>query len=121
MVEDIIKELNRIKGLGNVKLLEKEDIDVIRNLEEERNIGVLDCLERDFVLILTHDSSFRNPKSNIVREENGILFFPGVDFPEVSGKDVVSSCPCKEVHDFLIKKFNLKLKDEATLLIGFNL
>ena len=121
MVESIISKLKSVKGLDNVNLLEKEDIDIIRNLEEERNRGVFDCLEREFVIVLTHDSSFRGPKENIVKEENGILYFPGVNFPEIKGKEVISSCPCKDVHDFLVKKFNLQLEDEATLLIGFNL
>ena len=121
MINSIIDELNNTKGLNNVQLLKEEDIDIIRNLEEENNEGVFSCLDKEFTLMVTHDSSFREPAGEIVKEQNGNVMFPGVAFPEIKAKEVVSSSPKKEVHDYLTKKFNLFLKDEATLLIGLNL
>lgn len=120
MVNDILKELNDVKGLDNVYLLEEEDKDIIRNLEHENNEGVFSCLEKKFTLVLTHDSSFRDPISEIVEKKNGSIIFPGVGFPELKRENVISGSPCKEVHEFLIKKFDLNLKDEASLIIGFD-
>lgn len=121
MVEKIISQLKQVKGLSNFNLLHDSHKKKILELEESRNLGVKECLNRQFTLLLTHDSSFRPPTSSeVIKKENSITF-PPVSFPEVDAKDVVSSSPSKKVHDFLVKEFNLKLKDEATLLIGFNL
>ena len=117
----IIKTLKETKGLDNVNLLNEETRDIIRNLEEEHNEGVSTCLDRKFTVVLTHDSNFRDPVREIVREKNGKVLFPPIPFPEVKAQNVVSSSPSKEIHDFLVKEFKLILKDEATLLIGFDL
>ena len=78
----------------------------------------MDALKRPYTIVLTHDSSFRQPAGPIVVDNA----FPPVPFPEVKAKSVVSSSPSKKVHKYLIDKFNLSLnKEEATLLIGFEL
>ena len=56
MVNDILKELNDVKGLDNVYLLEEEDKDIIRNLEHENNEGVFSCLEKNEYLELIPQS-----------------------------------------------------------------
>lgn len=121
MVEKIISKLKQVKGLSNFNLLHDSHKKKILELEESRNLGVKECLSREFVLLLTHDSSFRPPTSSEVIKKDNKVTFPPIAFPEVEAKDVVSSSPSKIVHDFLVKEFNLKLKDEATLIIGFNL
>ncbi len=120
-VRDIISSLSEIEGLANINLLKEEDKDIIRNLESEENIGVLECLDKKFTIILTHNSSFRGPQGEIVKKENGKIIFPPVPFSEVDLQNVVSGSPNKDTHDFLVKEFNLALTDEATLLIGFDL
>ena len=108
-------------GLSNIYLLKEEDKDIILNMEEDENIGVKECIEREFTLVLTHDSGFRKPQGKIAKENNGKMIFPSVPFSEVNAKRVVSSSPGRDVHEFLVKRFNLGLKDDATLLIGFDL
>ncbi|MAF51237.1 MAG: hypothetical protein CMH64_04055 [Nanoarchaeota archaeon] len=120
MVRQIIKTLSETKGLDNVNLLKEEIKDIIRNLENDSNEGVISCLDRKYTLVLTHDSNFRDPVREIVKKENGEITFPPIPFPEVKATNVVSSSPSKEVHDFLVKEFNLTLEDDATLLIGFD-
>ena len=120
-MEQVLKKLRQVKGLANFNLLHDSHKKKILELEESRNLGIKECLNRQFTLLLTHDSSFRPPTSpEVIKKENSVLF-PPVPFPEVEAKDVVSSSPSKLVHDFLVKEFNLKLKNEATLIIGFNL
>lgn len=120
-VKIVMSKLHDVKGLGNIHILREKDRDVILNMEEEENHGVQECLDRQYTLVLTHTSNFRKPEGEIVKNEDGKIVFPGVKFSEVNAKDVVSSSPGKEVYEFLVKKFKLILKDEATLLVGFNL
>jgi len=119
-IKAIIESL-KSAGLSNIYLLKEEDKDIILNMEEDENLGVKECIERKFTLVLTHDSGFRKPQGKIVKENNGNMIFPAVPFSEVNAKRVVSSSPGRDVHQFLVKRFNLKLKDDATLLIGFDL
>ena len=121
IIANIIENLKKVKGLDNIILLNKKDFEFIKNNEEPRNLGVFECLKRKYVVVLTHDPSFREPEDKIVRIKDKKLIFPAVQFSEVKAKDVVSSSPGKKVHDYLVKRFNLRLKDDATLLIGFDL
>lgn len=120
-VRDVISSLSDVSGLSNVHLLKEEDKDIIRNLEDEENEGVISCLDKKFTLVLTHNSTFREPEGEIVKQENGKTTFPPVPFSEVNAKNVVSSSPNEDSHKFLVKNFDLNLNDEATLLIGFDL
>ena len=120
-MEQVIQKLKQVKGLSNFNLLHDSHKKKILELEESRNTGVKECLSRQFTLLLTHDSTFRPPTSPEVINKDNEVTFPPIAFPEVEAKDVVSSSPSKSVHDLLVKEFNLKLKDEATLIIGFNL
>ena len=120
MINDILKDLKKVKGLSNINLLNNKLKKCILDMEKKSNIGVLESLKRKYTIVLTHDSNFRKPEEKIVKRENGRIIFPAVSFSEVKTKNAVSSSPSKKVHDFLVKRFNLKLKDEATLLIGFD-
>ena len=120
-MEQVLQKLKNVKGLSNFNLLHDSHKKKILELEESRNLGVKECLNRQFTIILTHDSSFRPPTTPEVINKDNKITFPPIAFPEVEAKDVVSSSPSEKVHNFLVKEFNLKLKDEATLLIGFNL
>mgnify|MGYP001608487405 FL=1 len=120
-VRDIIASLSQVRGLSNITLLKDEDKDIIRNLEDEENEGVFSCLDKQFTLVLIHNSDFRTPEGEIVRKENGKIIFPPIPFSEVNAKNVVSSSPNKDTHEFLIKQYDFTIIDEATLLIGFDL
>ena len=107
-------------GLTNILVLDEETKDLIRELEDDVNLGVFECLNRDVCILATHDSSFRKPVDPQVLIEGKETIFPPVPFPELDGMFAVSSSPKKEVHDILVEKFGLELSDEATLLIGFD-
>lgn len=121
-IKKIIDDLNRINGLGNINLLNEKDRDIIRNLEEENNIGVIECIERRYVIVVTHNSNFREPEKDIVVQNGNGIIFPALEFPEIKADSVISSSPGINVHNYLRKKFNMNIDDEhATLLVGFNL
>ena len=115
----IMETLRGLSGLANVFLLTEEEKDIIRALELKENLGVHECLKRPYSIIFTHDASFRGPMGQIVKAEGKNVTFPPVPFPEVSGAEVVSSSPSEKVHQWLVERFRLRLKDEATLLVGF--
>ena len=117
-IKKIMDDLVLVKGLANIYILNKKDKKAIKMLEESRNIGVLEAIKKPCTLVLTHDSSFRQPTCPIVANDS----FPPVPFPEVKAKSVVSSSPGKKVHNYLVDRFKLNLDNkEATLLIGFKL
>ena len=117
-INSIINSLKQVKGLGNFNVLGAEDKLCILALEEERNIGVLQSIKMNHTLLITHDSDFREPAGPILINN----LFPSVPFPEVKAKSVVSSSPGIKVHNYLVNKFKLNLREEdATLLIGFDL
>lgn len=121
-IDNIIQKLGQINGLGNVRLLTNSHKQLILSLEEKNNHGVLECINREFTLLLTHDSFFREPAGDIVLQNDDKIILPPVAFPEVYGKNVVSSSPSAKVHDAMVEELGLNLREEeATLLIGFDL
>ena len=120
-LNEIIEKLKIIKGLANINVLTNQEIEAIESLEDRENLGVREAIRRSFVLILTHTSDFRGPHGEVALNLDGTILFPPVDFKEINANNVVSSCPGIKVHEYLVKKFNLNLKDEATLIIGFDL
>lgn len=116
-----IAKLQTIKGLSNINQLRAYDKKFIKENEDQNNLGVFECIKRKNTLVVTHDSTFRDPDSKISYEDHGQIYFPPVPFHEITGKDVISSSPGEKVHTYLVERFKLKLKNnEATLLIGFN-
>ncbi len=121
-IAKIRDKLNKIKGLRVLFTLEEEQKDIIRDLEEERNKGVFECLDREYTMLLAHDSSFRKPDKKIVKGKGKDIIFPGVPFHEVNAKNVVSSSPSGRVHRALMEMLHVHLDEEdATLLVGFDL
>ena len=76
IIANIIENLKKVRGLDNIILLNKKDFEFIKNNEEPRNLGVFECLNRKYVVVLTHDSSFREPEDKIVRIKDKKLIFP---------------------------------------------
>ena len=118
----IYDELKKVNGLSNVNVLSEDDIQSILDLEDENNLAVFECINRDICLCVTHDSNFRDPLMPLsIFDKNEEVMIPQ-PFPEILERDVVSSSPNEKVHEYLKMKFNLDLQnEEATLLVGFNL
>ena len=116
-----IAKLQTIPELSNINLLRAYDKKFIKQNEDPNNIGVLKSIERQFTLVVTHDSNFRGPDNKITIERNGSIIFPPVPFPELKGKNVISASPSSKIHNYLVERFKMHLKnEEATLLIGFD-
>ena len=120
-LNEIINKLKNVEGLANIHLLNIKDIKKIDELEDKSNLGVREAIRRSFVLLITHDYSFRDPYGELIVNIANKHILPPLAFPEIDANNVVSSSPNNKVHQYLIKRFKLKLKDEATLIIGFDL
>ena len=120
-MDKIKNSLRDVKGLNFLTFLCEEQKNFIRIFEETNNKGVLEALKREYVVLLSHDSSFRYPAEEIVIRTDGEVIFPPVPFPEIKAKNVVSSSPSRMVHNGLLAQLNLSLNpEEATLIIGFD-
>lgn len=123
--DEIIKKeseiLLNIQWIKEVFELSKDDRKFVFENEEDRNHGVYECLKRDIVFCATHDDTFRDPDAAIVFKFWKKVIFPAVSFHEVNEKNTVSSSPWLEVHNYLIKKLKNFHKDDATLLIWFDI
>lgn len=120
-IDQIIETLDQTPGLFSCKVLDTQDKEIVRELEESRNLGVFACLDRSVTLLVLHDASFRDPITPIVQTVKDELCFPPIDFPEVKAKHVVSSSPCGRVHRFLMERFHMHAnRSDASLLIGFD-
>ena len=120
-MEILIDTLKKLKGVTQVRVLDNTHKEELFLLEEERNLGVRECLKRKTVLILLHNSDFRDPIGSLVLKNKKSILFPPLPFPELGAKNVVSASPSKEVHTFLVEQYLLKKESElATVLIGFD-
>ncbi len=116
---DYLKSLNGLNDCAFINDYHKSELFRIILREEYANLGVFAALLRTHTLVVTHDSTFRQPCIPIVSKVGRNIVFPAVPFPELDMCNVVSSSPGFEAHEFL--KSIIKVKsDEATLLIGFN-
>jgi len=120
-VEEAVKTLVNTTGLANVKLLNKSKKKLIWNLEDDFNVGVRECLARKNVVFLTHNSEFRDPEEDIVKEKGETIIMPSIPFKELSHLNAISSSPSATVHRFMKGVLEMNLKDdEASLVIGFD-
>jgi len=120
-VEDALKTLENTTGLSNIKLLNKSKKKLIWDLEENFNIGVRECLAKKNVIFLTHNSEFRVPEEDIVKEKGETIIMPSIPFKELAHLNAISSSPSATVHEFMKGVLELGLKDdEASLVIGFD-
>ena len=117
----VINQLEAMKGLVQVKLVEERLKKKIERLEVKNNIGVFDCLKKERLAVLVHDSEFRDPPTSLVIKKKEELIFPSLPFKELKKVNAISPSPSKEVHQLLIRELKLKKHPEhATILIGFD-
>lgn len=123
--EDTIEKnkniLLNITWIKEVEILTNEDKKYIFENEEDKNHWVYECIKRQVTLVFTHDAKFRNADAPIVLKLWNKVIFPPVSFHEVKEKNVVSSSPWMEVHEYLSKKFKNLGEYDATVLVGFDL
>lgn len=121
IIDREIKVLLSIKWIKEVIALSEIDRQFIFEHEEDRNHWIYETLKRDVVLCFTHDDAFRDADAPIVLNRWSKVIFPPVSFHEVEEKNVVSSSPGLEVHNYLCKYFKNLDKDDATVLVWFDL
>ncbi|MDD2694286.1 MAG: hypothetical protein PHY14_05230 [Candidatus Gracilibacteria bacterium] len=121
LLEENIEILKDIPGITEVIELDATTREYIQGHEEIRNHGVHEVLRRNRVLCFVHDSEFRSASADITAKTNsGEVYFPGVPFPEVHGKDVISASPGSQVHTYLRNYFPYATDTDATVLVGWN-
>ena len=113
----IIIRLKSIKGLHKPRVLTKKERNSIRSLNSPENVGVEEVLNKKNVILVFHDSKFRNPPTEITKKFKDRAIFPSVPFKEIKG--AISASPNKGLHFKLINKTKVK-GDWASLLVGFN-
>ncbi len=97
--------LLKIQGMKEVVELTDADRRYIFEHEEERNHGVYECLRRQVLFAVTHDSTLRQPDEAIVMQAGEKVVFPVIDFYEIQRKKVSSSSPGLKIHEYLVPKF----------------
>lgn len=119
MQKKMLLLIRNIKGITGAEYLTEADRDVLWMAEEERNLGVFETLMRKHVVVATHDAALRPPAADIVVQRAERIVFPGVPFPEIPQKDVVSCSPGLKAHQYLETRITVA-GDDATLLLGWN-
>lgn len=119
----IIDDLDDVPGLYHAQILDRKEKELIMKIESKRNLGVAEAISRKYTVCVFHDSSFREPAGEIVSSVDGKRIYPGVPFPEVKARGVVSSSPGRKVHSWLRSNLYKGMtipKGHASLLIGFD-
>ncbi len=119
-INEVITKLLSIHWIKEAIPLNLEEKQHIKNNEEQRNFGVHEAIKREVTLAVTHDSNFREPDAPIVIEYWNNVIFPPVSFHEINQKNIVSSSPWVQIHQYLVPKFYDIDENDATLLIGFD-
>ena len=118
-LKDALALIEQTPGLKLLKVLSMQERMAIAAAEQQHNTGVHECLKKQHVLLVSHDSSFRLPPSAVMLENNQGIEFPPVAFPEIAA--AMSASPSEKVHHALIQNIEVALHpEEATLLIGFD-
>lgn len=116
-----LEHLLGIKWIVDGYILDDNDKRFVFENEEDRNHWVYETIKRKVVYCVTHNDKFRDPDAPIVFKYWNKVIFPAIWFHEINRKNIVSSSPWINVHEYLIKKLTKFDKNDATLLIGFDL
>jgi len=124
-MQDIIVQekqvLLSIQWIKEVVLLSDREKRYIFEHEQEKNHGVHEAIRRQVVFAVTHDSTFREPDEAIVLQAWWKVIFPSVEFHEIRRRNVCSSSPGIEIHNFLAPKFSHLSEHDASLIIWFDI
>lgn len=114
----MIQTLKSLPGIVDALEVSQDLRLYIQEHEESRNHGVHEALRRRFLIVVLHDSLFREPAGPIIaKNAKGEVYFPGVPFPEVSGKSVISGSPSGEIHAHMTPLFPYASEDMASILV----
>ena len=121
MVLEIYKFIQKLKlsftkGLHKPKFLSEKQKNKLRILNEANNIGISEVLNKKNVILVFHDSSFRDPPKKITKKIGKEIVFPSIPFKEI--KNSISASPSKKLHNYSTKNIKIK-KNWASLLVGF--
>ncbi len=109
-IERIVKELSRINGISNVRVLNKKEKKEILKLEDNDNIGIINALNKK------HTLAFSKSKLN----ENELIKKKKSKFPLIKIRELeeaVSALPGFRVHKKLAKHMDLE-EEDVTVLVG---
>lgn len=121
-VEMATEVLKNTPWVVEVIELSLETCEYIKLHEEQRNHGVLEAINHKNVICFLHNGDWRNPPEEIVSKDRfWHTIFPGISFPEITGKWVVSGSPSKELHNYLLQFFPYASPDNATVIVGWDL
>lgn len=124
-VESIIKKekakLLEIKWIKEVILLDDNDRKYLFENEEDRNHWVFETIRKKVIFCFTHDTRFREADAPIMLKLWTKVIFPAVSFHEITRPSTVSSSPGMKTHKYLSGKFEKLGKDDATVLVWFDL
>ena len=121
MIQKNTDHVRALAGVTEVVILSPDARAYIASNEEIRNHGVYEVLRRKHILCFLHDIEFRSAAGPLTQKTaTGEVYFPGVPFPEVEGKDVISASPGSAVHAYLLQFFPYATESEATVLVGWN-
>lgn len=121
LVQTNIDHVRALSGVTEVILLSPEACSDIASHEEIRNHGVHEVLRRKHIICFLHNNEFRSASGPLTQKTvTGEVYFPGVPFGEVEGKDVISASPGSAVHAYLLQFFPYATESEATVLVGWN-
>ncbi len=111
-----ILKLRFTKGLHKPRFLSEKQKNKARILNEVTNLGIDEVLNKKNVILVFHDSSFREPPKKIVKKIGKEIVFPSVPFQEI--KNSISASPSKKLHEYLSKEIRIK-KEWASILVGY--
>jgi hypothetical protein len=111
-----VLKLRFTKGLHKPRSLSEKQKNKIRSLNEPKNIGIDEVLNKKNVILVFHDSLFRDPPERITKKIGKEIVFPSVPFLEI--RNSISASPSKKLHNYLTRNIKIK-KDWASLLIGY--
>ncbi len=121
-VEIALENLKNTPWVGDAIELSLDSCEYIRLHEEQRNHGVLQAISRKNIICLIHNSDWRNAPSWLVSKDlAGNIVFPGLPFPEIIGKWVISGSPSKQIHEYLLQFFPYASHGDATIIVGWDI
>lgn len=121
-IDSAIERLKNTPWVVDVIELSRDSREYIQIHEESINHGMQEALHRRNSICLIHNSEWRDPLELLVsKDHSGQMIFPGISFPEIIGKWVISASPSKKIHEYLLQFFPYASHDDATIIVGWDI